>query len=134
MAAGIATLEILQEPGAYETLEQRSAQLATGLQDAADAAGVPLVVNRVGSMLTPFFVKEKGQQVLNYTDATGCNTARYAKFFHAMLDNRVYLPPSQYEAWFVGLAHTTQAIDATIAAVVRSFELASHGGSDRQAI
>ena len=61
MAGGIATLEILQEPGSYETLEARSAMLAEGLIDAAEKAGVPIAVNRVGSMLTPFFVKEQGQ-------------------------------------------------------------------------
>jgi len=121
MAAGISTLEILKEPGAYETLEDRSASLAQGLQEAADAANVPVAVNRVGSMLTPFFTPAKGRTVDNYADATSSDTTAYARFFHAMLDQGVYLPPSQYEAWFVGLAHTEEVIQLTIHAATQAF-------------
>ena len=64
---------------------------------------MPLAVNRVGSMLTPFFVKQSGQAVTNFTEATACDLERFKKFFHAMLVNGVYLPPSQFEAWFVSL-------------------------------
>ncbi len=85
MSAGLETLQILKEPGVYETLESRGAALAAGLMDAANEAGVPLVVNRIGSMLTPFFVKN-GSAVTNFAQATACDTAAYAKFFHAMLD------------------------------------------------
>jgi glutamate-1-semialdehyde 2,1-aminomutase len=122
MAAGIATLEILKEPGAYETLESRSAQLADGLTEAAEKANVPIAVNRVGSMIGFFFVKEKGQLVTNYTEATASDTDRFAKFFHAMLANGVYLAPSQYEALFVGLAHDEDAIDQTISAANNAFK------------
>jgi glutamate-1-semialdehyde 2,1-aminomutase len=121
MAGGIATLEILQEGGAYEALERRSAMLAEGLIDAAESAGVPIALNRVGSMLTPFFVKEQGQHVTNFTEATSGNTAAFAKFFHAMLDAGVFLPPSQYEAWFVSLAHTDKVIEKTIGAAEAAF-------------
>ena len=127
MAGGLATLEILQEPGAYEALERRSAMLAEGLIDAADAAGVPVALNRVGSMLTPFFVREKGQVVENYAQATGGDTQAYATFFHAMLDNGVHLPPSQYEAWFVGLAHTDAFIERTIRAAEKAFAAVAAG-------
>jgi glutamate-1-semialdehyde 2,1-aminomutase len=116
MAGGLATLEILKESGAYETLETRSALLAKGLEESAAAAGVPLTVNRVGSMLTPFFVKSAGKKVENLADATSGDTAAYGRFFHAMLGEGVYLAPSQYEAMFVGLAHTDEAIGKTIAA------------------
>jgi glutamate-1-semialdehyde 2,1-aminomutase len=116
MAGGIATLEIMQEPGAYETLEQNSAALAAGLIEAAAANEVPLAVNRVGSMLTPFFVRQSGQPVINFLDATSGDTQAYAVFFNAMLDNGVYLAPSQYEAMFVGLAHTPHIIEKTIRA------------------
>ena len=74
MNAGIETLEILREPGAYETLEERSARLEKGLLDAANAANVPIAINRVGSMLTPFFVKSPGQKVTNFSEATSSDT------------------------------------------------------------
>jgi glutamate-1-semialdehyde 2,1-aminomutase len=122
MAGGLATLDILRDEGAYETLEKNSARLADGLAAAADKSGVPLAVNRVGSMLTPFFVRTEGQKVTNYTEATSCDTAGYATFFHAMLDNGVHLAPSQYEAMFVGLAHGEDDIEQTIKAAKRSFE------------
>jgi len=116
MAAGIATLEILKEEGAYEHLESCGGKLAAGLQKAADAAGVPIALNRVGSMLGLFFVKNGGDVVTDYAQATGCDTQRFAKFFHAMLDGGVYLAPSQYEALFLSLAHDDKAVEQTIAA------------------
>ena len=121
MAGGLATLEILQEPGAYQALERRSAALAEGLIDAAGASGIPLALNRVGSMMTPFFVRSAGQSVTNYADATASDTKAYAIFFHAMLENGVYLAPSQYEAMFVGLAHTDPVIEQTIKAAEKAF-------------
>jgi glutamate-1-semialdehyde 2,1-aminomutase len=120
MAGGLATLEIVKEPNVYETLESSSATLAKGLEDAAAAAGVPICINRVGSMLTPFFVKTAGAKVSNYAEATASDTAAYARFFHAMLANGVYLAPSQYEAMFVGVAHTLDAIKQTIAAAEKA--------------
>jgi glutamate-1-semialdehyde 2,1-aminomutase len=130
MAGGTATLEILKEPGAYETLEERSAALAAGLEREAAAAKVPLVVNRVGSMLTPFFVRNTGDKVENFNQATACDTSAYAVFFNAMLDNGIYLAPSQYEAMFVGLAHSDEVIQETIAAAARAFAVVtkSRGG------
>jgi glutamate-1-semialdehyde 2,1-aminomutase len=121
MAGGLATLELLQEPGAYEALERRSAMLAEGLIDAAEKAGVPVALNRVGSMLTPFFVRGQGQHVTNFAEATAGDTGAYAKFFHAMLENGVYLAPSQYEAMFVSLAHTDETIEQTIDAAEIAF-------------
>jgi glutamate-1-semialdehyde 2,1-aminomutase len=121
MNAGIATLEILKEPGTYETLEERSAHLEKGLLVAAEQAGVPIAINRAGSMLTPFFVRSKGQKVTNFNEATSSDTQAFATFFNAMLENGVYLPPSQYEAWFVGLAHSEEAIDKTIEAAKVAF-------------
>jgi len=95
--------------------------LAEGLIDSAEEAAVPVAVNRVGSMIGLFFVKEAGRQVLNYADATASDTQRYAKFFHAMLNAGIYLAPSQYEALFVGLAHDDEAIDQTITAAKKAF-------------
>ena len=121
MAGGTATLDIMQEAGAYETLERRSAMLAEGLIDAAEAAGVPVALNRVGSMLTPFFRRRGGETVANFADAVAGDTGAYATFFHAMLANGVHLAPSQYEGMFVGLAHTEDAIEQTISAAERAF-------------
>jgi glutamate-1-semialdehyde 2,1-aminomutase len=119
MAAGQATLEILEEPGAYDSLEKSSARLAGGLKEAAAAAGVPVAVNQIGSMVGMFF---SNKPVLNYADATGSDTAAFGRFFHAMLDQGVHLPPSQFEAFFLSLAHGEDVIDATVKAASRAFE------------
>ena len=113
MRAGIETLDLLDEPGTYERLEAISARLQTGLEGAARAAGVPSVVNRVGSMLTSFFAPGP---VTDYSGATAADTARYARFFHGMLARGVYLAPSQFEAAFVSTAHDEAIVDRTLAA------------------
>ncbi|WP_337173650.1 glutamate-1-semialdehyde 2,1-aminomutase [Paludisphaera sp.] len=113
MAAGLATLEILREPGAYDRLEALTARLADGLEAAAREAGAPHVVQRVGSMITLFF---HDGPVRDYEDAKGSDTALFARFFWEMLARGVYLPCSQFEAAFVSLAHTEADIDHTVAA------------------
>jgi glutamate-1-semialdehyde 2,1-aminomutase len=118
MAAGIATLRLLGEPGVYDRLESLSARLAAGLADAARAAGVPYTANRVGSMLTGFFCSGP---VRDYATAKLADTKRYAAFFQAMLERGVYLAPSQFEAGFVSLAHTEAEIDATVEAAQAAF-------------
>jgi glutamate-1-semialdehyde 2,1-aminomutase len=122
MAAGLATLEILQEPGAYEALEERSNALADGLRASAKKAGVPVTITRVASMLGLFFSAEPDQPIANFADATACSTARYALFFNAMLDSGIYLAPGMYEALFVGIAHTPNIIDQTLEAAEKAFE------------
>jgi glutamate-1-semialdehyde 2,1-aminomutase len=133
MAGGLATLEILAEPGSYETLEERSDRLARGLERVAAESNVPVAVNRVGAMLGIYFVKSPGQQVQNFPDALAADTQRFAKFFHAMLARGVYLAPSQYEALFVGLAHTEEANDQTIEAAAASFKAIAENGSSARA-
>jgi glutamate-1-semialdehyde 2,1-aminomutase len=113
MRAGIETLDILAEPGTYERLEALSARLAAGLTAAARDAGVPAVVQRVGSMLTGFFT---AKAVTDYATATASDTKRYARFFHAMLERGVYLAPSQFEAAFVSTPHDEALVDRTIVA------------------
>ncbi len=113
MAGGIATLRLIDGNDAYESLERAGARLQAGLLDAAAAVDLPVEVGRVGSMLTLFFTDEP---VGNYADARRCDTDRFARFHAAMLDQGVYLPPSQFEAWFPSLAHTAEDIDNTIAA------------------
>ena len=106
--------------------------------EAAVAAKVPVAVQRVGSMLTPFFlsaaqaaamraacgatgVAAVGPALKNYADVLQCDTAAYGKFFRAMLDRGVMLPPSQFEAWFVSTAHTEGDIDQTVDAAKEAF-------------
>ncbi|OJW21662.1 MAG: glutamate-1-semialdehyde-2,1-aminomutase [Planctomycetales bacterium 71-10] len=113
MAAGLATLELLREPGAYDRLEALAVRLADGLESAAREAGVPHVVQRVGSMVTLFF---HDGPVRNYEDAKGSDTSLFARFFWEMLARGVYLPCSQFEAAFVSLAHTEADVDHTVAA------------------
>jgi glutamate-1-semialdehyde 2,1-aminomutase len=109
VSAGLATLEQLRAAGLYEGLEAKATALATGLERAAAAAGIPACVNRVGSMLTLFF---SPGPVTGWESARAADTARYGRFFHAMLARGFYLAPSQFEAAFVSTAHT----DAEIAA------------------
>jgi glutamate-1-semialdehyde 2,1-aminomutase len=112
VTAGLWSLERLNAT-LYRTLDRLTKRLGDGLVEAADAAGIPLHVNRVGSMITPFFTD---QPVTDYASATRSDTARYAAFHRAMLARGVYLPASQYEAWFLSAAHTVRDVDRTIAA------------------
>ncbi|HEV3166726.1 MAG TPA: glutamate-1-semialdehyde 2,1-aminomutase [Isosphaeraceae bacterium] len=113
MAAGLKTLQILREQPPYDRLEALSTRLAEGLDRAATKAGLPHVVQRVGSMLTLFF---NANPVHHYDDAKRSDTARFARFFWEMLARGVYLPCSQFEAAFVSAAHTEEYIEQTIAA------------------
>jgi glutamate-1-semialdehyde 2,1-aminomutase len=112
-AAGCATLRSLRDEPPYDRLEQMSARLDAGLQEAATAAGVPHQLARVGSMMTLFFASEP---VRNWPSASRSDTARFARWFWVMLERGVYLPCSQFEALFVSAAHTNDDIDATLAA------------------
>jgi glutamate-1-semialdehyde 2,1-aminomutase len=118
MAAGLATLRALQQPGFYERLESLSSQLVEGVARAAASAGVSLRLNRVGSMRTAFFADAP---VTDHASARRCDTVRYARFFQAMLERGVYLPPSQFEAAFVSAAHGESEIADTIAAAAAAF-------------
>lgn len=113
MAAGGATLTILHDSKPYPQLEKTSAALEAGMLAATKKAGVPLVAQRVGSMVTFFFTDKP---VTNYQEALRCNTKAYAAFFGAMLDRGVVLPPSQFETWFVGIMHDQAAVDQTLSA------------------
>jgi glutamate-1-semialdehyde 2,1-aminomutase len=115
--AGLATLDVLSRPGMYKKLEKLSALLSDGLVEAARSAGVPTYHTRVGSMLCMFFSE---QPVTCYEDALKCNTQRYAAYYHKMLQQGIYLAPSQYEAAFVSLAHTEKDIEKTLRTAERS--------------
>jgi glutamate-1-semialdehyde 2,1-aminomutase len=118
MAAGAALLDLLAKPGTYESLEVTSARLEEGLRRAAADAGATVTVNRVGSMITVFFCPGP---VTDYATAKASDTRRFARFFHAMLERGVYLPPAQFEAAFVSLAHGEEEIGATVAAAGEAF-------------
>ena len=119
MTAGLATLRHLRDKSVYEQLEKLTAKLCSGLQEAARAAGVETVCNRVGSMWTSFFTAD---QVTDWTTANKSDRKKYGSFFHAMLAEGVYLAPSQFEAAFVSSSHTEEIIDRTIEAARKAFQ------------
>lgn len=118
MTAGLVTLRRLRDKSIYERLETSSRKLCEGLAAAAREARVTTVTNRVGSMWTSFFTDEP---VVDWQTANRSNRQHYAAFFHAMLEEGVYLAPSQFEAAFVSLAHTDEIIEQTIDAARKSF-------------
>jgi glutamate-1-semialdehyde 2,1-aminomutase len=119
MAAGLATLEGLSQPGFHDRLARATDRLVEGLRRAATDAGVPLATNHVCGMFGIFFTT--APKVTSYTEATACDVERFKRFFHAMLDEGVYLAPSAFEAGFVSGAHGDAEIDATIEAARRAF-------------
>ena len=121
MTAGAWALEALS-PQLYRNLAKLGTRLATGLADAARAANVPLQINAFGSMLTPFFTD---QPVKDYHSALSSDTQAYGVFFREMLASGVYLPPSQFEAWFLSAAHTERDIDRTVRAAREAFRRVS---------
>jgi glutamate-1-semialdehyde 2,1-aminomutase len=116
-AAGIATLKILRDTNPYPMLERLSARLAAGLDAAAVAAGIPARIARFGSMMTLFFTD---RPVLDWDAASACDVKRFAQYFWGMIERGVYLPCSQYEAFFVSAAHMEADIAATIVAARES--------------
>ena len=113
MTAGIATLQVLQEPGVWKALEVQAARLSEGLRKAAEEAGIPVQTTRVGTMFTTFFT---GEPVRDWPSVKTCDTGRFARFFRGMLERGVYLAPSQFEAGFISTAHTDAVVEATIEA------------------
>jgi glutamate-1-semialdehyde 2,1-aminomutase len=118
VAAGLACLKELKEPSVYARLEATANELAEGLVAEAKAAGVSITLNRVGSMWTVFFTEGP---VSDYASAKRADTGRFKRFFHAMLDEGVYLPPSQFEAAFVSLAMGAKEIQLALAAARKAF-------------
>ena len=108
MAAGITTLEVLSRPGVWQRAADWAQRAASALTAAAERAGVPLTVQRVGTMFTPFFTE---RPVRTFAEAKRTDAKAYAAFFHAMLENGVYLPPSAYEAAFTSTVHGTAELD-----------------------
>ena len=113
MAAGLAALEELSAGGVYAKLEETGAALEAGLTEAARSAKIAMRFNRIGSMFCGYFTD---QPVHNLADALRSDRARFAKYFHAMLEEGIYLAPSQFEAGFISLAHTAADVDKTVGA------------------
>ena len=120
MSAGIATLNILKQPGFYKKLEESSRAVAEGIAKAARNAGYPLYSTRVGSMFCAFFSKD---EVFDWPTASQCDTKAFSAYFLAMLDAGIYLAPSQFETAFVSAAHSEVDIENTIAAATKCFKL-----------
>jgi len=118
MTAGFETLAILIKPGFYKELERKTGILAQGIANSAAKVGIEIQIARLGSMFTLFFSKDP---IVDYDTACQSDTNLYAKFFHGMLSQGIYLPPSQFETAFVSAAHSNRDIQATIAAASHTF-------------
>lgn len=118
MQAGIACLEVLQEPGIYERMAGFAEQLRDALLSAGKKNNIPTVVNQIGGSLTVYFSE---RPIFNYDDAKNTDSIRFGKFFKLMLDEGINLAPSKFEAWFLTIMHTQADIDATIEAINRVF-------------
>jgi glutamate-1-semialdehyde 2,1-aminomutase len=118
MSAGIAALSLLREEKCWEKLEQAAGRLEAGISSAAKKAGIPIQQTRVGTMFTTFFSETKP---VDWTTVKVADKVQFGKFFQKMLENAVYLAPSQFEAGFVSTAHSDDVIDATLAAVEEAF-------------
>jgi len=114
MAAGLKTLQLIQQPGFFEALDAKAKKLMAGFQAAADKAGIDFTTNQVGGMFGFFFNANK--KIRRFDQVTQGNMEQFKQFYHGMLDEGIYLAPSAFEAGFVSSAHTDEDIEATIAA------------------
>jgi glutamate-1-semialdehyde 2,1-aminomutase len=119
MAAGLAALKELKMSNTYEYLEMLGQTLETGLKKAAASAKVDVTINRKGSMLCVYF---SSQPVSNLKEAMGSDRTKFARFFNLMLENGVFIPPSQFESWFISSAHTPEDVETTITAASKAFK------------
>jgi len=117
MTAGIETLKLLSRPGVYDQVEQKTSNLEQGITKAAAKASASICTSRVGSLLTVFFNQ---RLPVDYESAKRSDTALFARFFHQLLSNGVYWPPSQFEAAFVSLAHGDEDIQLTVRAAAEA--------------
>ena len=120
MAAGLATLNQVSQPGFLDPLVAHTDQLVNGLRERAAAAGIAMTTNHVGTMWGLFFSEE--EKIINYGQVMNCDTERFSKFFHGMLDEGIYLAPASYEAGFMSAAHSDEDIQFTLDAAERVFK------------
>lgn len=119
MAAGLATLNIISQPGFYEALTQKTETLVKGLEERAANANIPLTTNQVGAMFGFFFTEEKN--ITTFEQVSACDAERFKKFYHGMLEQGIYLAPSAYETGFVSSTHSDADINQTLDAAERVF-------------
>jgi glutamate-1-semialdehyde 2,1-aminomutase len=119
MAAGIKTLQVLKRPGTWDALETATDELTTGFGKAAEAAGIPIWGNRVGTMFASFFTETP---VTDWDSAKTSDTERFGRFFRGCLERGVYLAPSQFEAGFMSSTHDEEVISTTLAAVTEAMK------------
>ena len=119
MTAGIATLELLRSKKGYEDLEKKTVYLTENISECAEERGIPFTINRTTGMFTLFFTEGP---VRDYHTAKMSDTKRFARFFVEMMEQGIYLPPSQFEAWFLSLAHSQKDLDKTIEACDSAFQ------------
>ncbi len=119
MAAGLTTLAILVKGLPFEHLESLSSQLENGIRDETEKAGIPFQINRVGSMLCFMFAEEPVKDMIS---AAKCDTVKFGKYFHEMLNQKIYLPPSQFESWFLSMAHSEEDIENTVKAHAKALK------------
>ncbi len=119
MTAGMVTLELLKSRKVYQDLEKKTSFLTEGISERAEESGIPIWINRSTGMFTLFFAEGP---VRDYQTAKTSNTKRFAQFFIEMMEQGIYLPPSQFEAWFLSLAHTQKDLDQTIEACGHAFK------------
>ncbi|NGP45107.1 glutamate-1-semialdehyde 2,1-aminomutase [Bacillaceae bacterium SIJ1] len=125
MAAGYTTLRLLEEPGLYEDLERKTTRLAEGFRQNAELTGIPLEINRVGSMFSVFFSE---QEVVDYDTAKGANMQLFKAYYKVMLDNGILTAPTPYEVGFVSVAHRDEDIERTIRAHYQALAKISNKG------
>jgi glutamate-1-semialdehyde 2,1-aminomutase len=119
MTAGLATLDLLKSRKTYQDLEKKTSYLTEAIANSAEEKGIPISINRAVGMFTLFFTEGP---VRDYRTAKTSNTKRFAQFFIEMMEQGIYLPPSQFEAWFLSLAHTQRDLDQTIEACDHFFK------------
>ncbi len=120
-AAGLTTLKVIDNnENFYSNLEDKSAKLEKGMLENCNKCGLPGMINRVGSMMTSFF--SDGKQIHNYDDAKRCDTEKFGRYFHALIQNGVYMAPSQFEAAFISAAHSNENIEFTIDAHLKALK------------
>ena len=117
MASGLATLKLISEPNFFKPVSTLTTRLVKGIVDRARDAKVPLTSNHVGTMWGIFFSHER--EITNYKQVMRCDTKRFAKFFHGMLAEGIYLAPASFEAGFMSSAHSVQDIEFTLDAAER---------------
>jgi glutamate-1-semialdehyde 2,1-aminomutase len=118
MAAGIAMMDLIRRFNPYPRLEQLGAMLEAGFRNAAEAAGQPIQINRVGSMLTVFLTEHP---VSDLASASTSDTQKFSRWFHGLLNRGVYLPCSQFEAMFISAVHSDADVAATLQAAAEAF-------------